>query len=169
MVTENAADLAACFATKRSVMIAGRLVEIRAFGIERLQQFAAFLLPAYDNPVGFIATAATSKPTTDPEVNARAVLLASIDADQEWLNGISPEDRALLAVEIVEVNESGFRSGLRLQDRVTGALLRMSGAGATPSNTSDPTATPIPENSRLPSSSAASKPSAATSGVGSTT
>lgn len=158
MPLDNVADLATCFAARKSFMLAGRVVEIRALGIERMQDFAAFILPAYENPITFVATAAAAAPRNEAEVLSRSVMVASLtNADAAFVESLEPYDRSLLAVEVAEINEPGFQLALRLQTRVTDLLVRI-GSGRTSSNTSPNTDTTTSAVSRPPLPSVSSAP-----------
>lgn len=159
MSSEGAAGLAACFAARRSVMVAGRLVELRALGLERAQQYTTFIAQAFDDPLGFVQRVAT-----DP-ADANAIILASSDAPQDFVLGLDAPTRVDLVVEIQELNEGAFLAALRLSQRITDSLIRMSGVGPTPSSISSSTDTPTQDSSPLPPPARSSVPSPAPNGA----
>lgn len=161
MASGRAAELAACFATRRTVTIAERDVEIRAFGLERMTQYAEFIQPAYEHPLKFLADAAAGGESFD------RIIADATDAPKDWISRLGQYERTALILEIQEVNEPGFQQARHLATRLTESLIRMAGDGPTQSNTSSPTATPTLDNSPRPRRRASSAPSAAPSAAAS--
>lgn len=166
MIPDGApAELGDCFAERRSVMVAGRLVEIQAFGLERMQQYTDFIAPAFDNAMAFLFSIANQ-----PDA-ANAIILASTEhtepLPQEFVLGLSPPERVRLVLEIQKTNEHAFRWALLVQSQMTESLIRMAGAGPTPSSISASTDSPTPDDSLRAPPGSSSGPSPAPNGAAS--
>lgn len=111
-------ELATIFPAPRSIMLAGRLLEVRPFGLAHVQQFATFIQPAFADFRSYLASLDAASP------DCISLVCAACDkADPEYVQSLSAIDRFILFNHILEVNEGVFTPALdREIDRCHRAL-----------------------------------------------